>query len=270
MALHTALFPACAAAIALVAVAGARADGAVEAIGAGCGPDGPTQSDVKPHASVAVPALVVGNRVRLTVLRADQTAGATVRLTGTDGKAIASTPSGGYSCVTPSDEPRRMSVPLTSFGHLLFRRQGAARAQGQLTLVNGSGARSELAFASVMVDSRLLAIPRVAARCRDAVASPKVVRRGGALGILVDACQPRPVRVSLVSLDGARRGRVALRHTFAVIDDGPTPTFLAIGAASPGRFRLTLSRDGRTIARQIGPVRILPADRGRPQAGSSR
>lgn len=261
MALRTALLPACAAAIALVTVAGALAEGAVEPIGAGCGLDGPTQSDVKPHASVAVPALVVGDRVRLTVLRADQTAGAIVRLVGTDGKQIASTPSGGYSCVTSSDEPRRMSVPLTAFGHLLVRRQGAARAQGQLTLVNGSGARAELALTSILVDSRLLAAPRVGARCRDAVASPKVVRRGGALGILVHACQPGPVRVSLVGLDGARRGRVALRHTFAVVDDGPTPTFLTIGAASPGRFRLALSRDGKTVARQTQPVRVLPANR---------
>lgn len=188
---------------------------------------GPTQSDAKPHASVAVPALVVGDRVRLTVLRADQTAGAIVRLIETEGKQIASTPSGGYSCVTPSDESSRMSVPLTTFGHLLVRGQGAARAQGQLTLVNGSGARSELAFTQH---------PGRFEAAGHSSGGSSLPRRSG-------LTEGRPARRS-----SRHPGERMPAWAGPCLARRPTPTSLTIGAASPGRFRLALSRDGKTVA----------------------
>lgn len=230
---------------------GLDASTAQAAAGSGCGLGGPTRSDEQPSAFIGVPALAVqGDRVRLVVADATQTAGAVVSLFSERGVPIARTPEGQYACTEAGVSSSALVVPLTDEGRRQLKSFGSVWARGTVKLTNGSGRQRTLFVSPVIVDDRLLA-KSPTGRCRPGVAAPTSVRRGGALGLVVRVCSPGRVRVAFIATDGANRGKRVLRRTLTVARKRHTPAVLTIGAVSAGRYRLALIADnGRVIARQ--------------------
>lgn len=232
--------------------------GAGAAVGAGCGSSGPTQSDTPPFALIRGAALAVDGRVRLQTYAASQIVRATIRMDDLNGRIIARTPQGQYSCVALTPDSQRIAVPLTADGSARLRAQRALTVRGNLTLVNGYGVTRDVAFATTIVDARLLSV-RSASPCRVEVASPATVMRGATLGIAVRACARRTLGVGLVALTGAHRGNLAVRHTFTPEAAGVLATSITIGAQQTGRYRPVLIAGSKRLARAAHEIVVRKA-----------
>ncbi len=75
--------------------------------------------------------------VRMRVTGANQTAGATVRLTQRGGRKVGGTASG--RTLAPFPTPADIGVPLTDYGRRLVERHGSLQVTVVFHLINGSG-----------------------------------------------------------------------------------------------------------------------------------
>ena len=98
-----------------------------------------------------------------------------------------------------------------------------------------------------------------AGSCTPRISSAGRVERGDLLQMRYTACAAGRIRMGLVALEDAHRGKLVLRKTITLDRAGSGTAALVIGALQTGRYRLVLIDAGGRVWRASHEVRVVSA-----------